>query len=160
MEGTTAGQAGGYVAIDDGGHFSRHSDSAAVVAAFEYLDEAVCVLDRGGSSHRLVAGAGGMVLSRAHGTVEFAWLQQEWLRAMRRFPEEHRIRRFHAGTSAALLADIFETLQLQPLATGLVEGEHVTDDFGHRYRVVRHGRGSVTGKLQLWLVETGRAAEP
>ncbi len=147
--------AGGYVAIDDGGHFSHHPDSAGVVAHFEYPDEAVCVLDRGGNCHRLVAGERGMVLTRPHGTVDFHWLRHEWLLAMRRFPEDHRIRRVHPHTLATLLADIFETMQLAPMLTGIGGAAHVTDAYGHRYRVVRHGRLTSTAKPRLWLVEVG-----
>lgn len=45
-----AGGARDFVAVDDSGAFSYHESELKLIAAFEYVGEASCIMDRGGNS--------------------------------------------------------------------------------------------------------------
>lgn len=103
-----------FVAIEDGGEFGYYPGVAELLAGCEYPDQAVAVLDRAGSLYRLVLGPDrALMMSGVPGRVERAWLQGQWARAQRSCPLQHKVRRFHAGSLPALLAELFETLFLE-----------------------------------------------
>ena len=54
-----AGGARDFVAVDDSGAFSYHESELKLIAAFEYVGEASCIIDRGGNSYDLAHRQGG-----------------------------------------------------------------------------------------------------
>ncbi|WP_024366642.1 hypothetical protein [Arthrobacter sp. TB 26] len=163
----TAGGARDFVSVDDSGAFSYHESEPALIAAFEYVREAACILDRAGTSYDLALDPNRhLILGPAHGPAEFHWLRQAMVDAREVHTEDHRLRRFYPETPDKLLSDLFETLSLEHgTATGLwsldidgiitsrhtlqdvdrrLSGQdqlgnvHVRDPFGHVYRPVRH----------------------
>ncbi|MEQ4519695.1 hypothetical protein ABLI39_10075 [Pseudarthrobacter sp. B907] len=103
-----------FIAVDDGGDFSFHRSEQDLLAAFEYVGEAVCVVDRNGSAYRLaLAPDRHLVLEPSLGPVEFHWLRQAWLDAQNAHPESHRLRRFFPITLEQVLSAVFETVTLE-----------------------------------------------
>lgn len=162
-----AGGARDFVSVDDSGAFSYHDSEPALIAAFEYVGEAACILDRAGNSYDLALDPNRhVILGPAHGPAEFHWLRQALVDAREVHSEDHRLRRFYPETPDKLLSDLFETLALEHgtatgpwtldidgLTTGghtlqdvdrRLSGQgqlgnvHVRDPFGHVYRPVRH----------------------
>ncbi|MDN4645096.1 hypothetical protein [Arthrobacter sp. PsM3] len=163
----TAGGARDFVSVDDSGAFSYHESEPALIAAFEYVGEAACILDRAGNSYDLSLDPNRhLILGPAHGPAEFHWLRQALVDAREVHPEDHRLRRFYPETPDQLLSDLFETLALEHGSdTGLwildidgvttrgqtlqdvdrcLSGQdqlanvRVLDPFGHVYRPNRH----------------------
>ncbi|MDR7085009.1 hypothetical protein J2X01_004329 [Arthrobacter ginsengisoli] len=111
-----------FVAVDDSGEFSYHRSQQDLVAAFEYVGEAACIIDRSGSAFRLVLDANRhLTLGPALGPVEFHWLRHAWLDAQNAHPEGHRLRRFYPVTRDEVVSGLFETLALEG-GTAPVEG--------------------------------------
>ncbi len=111
---TGAGTARDFVAVDDSGDFSYHRSVQDLLAAFEYVGEAVCIIDRSGRAYRLVLDANRrMVLGPVLGPVEFHWLRHAWLDAQRTHPEGHRLRRFYPVTMDEVVTALFEILALE-----------------------------------------------
>lgn len=109
-----AGGVRDFVAVDDSGAFSYHQSEGDLLAAFEYVGEAACIIDRSGSAHRLALDAHRhLVLGPALGPVEFHWLRRAWGDAQSAHPEEHRLRRFYPATGDEVISDLFETLALE-----------------------------------------------
>ncbi|SDL44812.1 hypothetical protein SAMN04487916_10954 [Arthrobacter sp. ov407] len=103
-----------FVAVDDSGDFSYHRSEEELLTAFEYVGEAACIIDRSGSSYRLVLDATRhSVLGPVLGPVEFHWLRHAWLNAQKAHPDEHRLRRFYPLTRHEVVAGLFETLALE-----------------------------------------------
>jgi hypothetical protein len=102
-----------FVTVDDSGAFSYHPSEQDLVAAFEYVGEAACIIDRSGNSHDLALDRNRhLILGAEHGRVEFHWLRQALTDAWEIHPEEHRLRRLFAPTLNALVSGLFETLEL------------------------------------------------
>lgn len=109
-----AGIARDFVVIDDSGDFSYHRSEQDLLAAFEYVGEAACILDRSGSAYRLALDPNRhLVLGPSRGQVEFHWLRHAWLDAQGAHPEGHRLRRFYPATRDEVVSDLFETLALE-----------------------------------------------
>ena len=109
-----AGDARDFVAVDDSGDFSYHLSEEELMAAFEYVGEATCIVDRNGSAYRLVLDSSRhMVLGPALGPVEFHWLRHAWLDAQSAHPDEHRLRRFYPVTRDEVVTALFEILALE-----------------------------------------------
>ncbi|PVZ60391.1 hypothetical protein [Arthrobacter sp. H-02-3] len=103
-----------FVTVDDSGDFSYHRSEEELMAAFEYVGEATCIIDRSGSSYRLVLDSNRhMVLGPALGPVEFHWLRHAWLDAQKAHPDEHRLRRFYPATRGEVVTALFEILALE-----------------------------------------------
>lgn len=163
---TSVVQGAGFVAVDDGGAFSFYPSAAELLADFEYVAQAICIVNRSGSGFRLVLDAQRkLTLGTSLGPVDFTWLRQAWLKAQRHNPSEYPLRRFYPAGKETLLACMFETLYLEHamepvgwnfLVNGerthpaslqdidgslndrrLFEGARVEDPFGHLYRPVR-----------------------
>ena len=116
------GGASDFVAVDDGGEFSYHESESALMAAFEYVGEASCIIDRAGNSYDLALDPNRhLVLGPTYGPVEFHWLRHAWLDAQNAHPEGHRLRRFYPLTREEVVSDLFETLALER-GTEPVEG--------------------------------------
>jgi hypothetical protein len=127
--------------VDDGGEFSFHESAADVVAAFEYANEAACILDRHGAPFRLVAAPGArLALAPGLGAPDFSWLRQAWIDAQHRAPHRYPLQRFYPGTMPALLETLFECLWLRhgpdpwPPPSAVSQGAILADPFGHAYR--------------------------
>ena len=118
-----AGGARDFVAVDDSGAFSYHESEPVLIAAFEYVGEASCIIDRAGNSYDLALDPNRhLILGPAHGPAEFHWLRHALADAQKVHTEEHRLRRFYPDTPDELLSDLFETLTLEhgtEPATGL-----------------------------------------
>lgn len=109
-----AGMVRDFVAVDDSGEFSYHGSEQDLMAAFEYVAEAACIIDRSGRAYRLGLDANRhLMLCPPRGAVEFHWLRQAWLDAQNAHPEAHRLRRFFALTKEEVVSDLFETLALE-----------------------------------------------
>ena len=103
-----------FVAVDESGEFSYHRSEQDLMAAFEYVGEAACIVDRRGSAYRLALDPHRhLILGHALGPVEFHWLRQAWLDAQNAHPEIHRLRRFFPLTTQGVVLDVFETLTLE-----------------------------------------------
>lgn len=149
---------GDFVVLDDAGLFAYHPTAQELLASCEYPDEAACIMDRDGNYRRLVAdGNRTLAFGPVRGPVEFAWLCAQWLESQRLLPGEYRIRRFRPTSMAALLADLFETLDPRlPMAGEVGEGRHpAKDPYGHCYRVLNHAPHSHgrAGRPGAWYVE-------
>lgn len=109
-----AGAARDFVAVDDSGEFSYYPCEQDLTAAFEYVAEAACIMDRRGCGYRLAQDPKGhLVLGPPLGPVEFHWLRQAWLDAQNEHPGQHRVRRFFPLTQEEVVLDLFETLALE-----------------------------------------------
>jgi hypothetical protein len=109
-----AGDARDFIAVDDSGDFSYHRSEQDLVAAFEYVGEAACIIDRSGRAYRLALDPNRhLILGRSLGPVEFHWLRQAWLDAQNGHPEGHRLRRFFPLAREEVVSDLFETLSLE-----------------------------------------------
>ena len=109
-----AGAARDFVAVDDGGDFSYHRSEQSLLAAFEYVAEAACIIDRSGTAYRLALDSNRrLILGPPLGPVEFHWLRHAWLDAQNAHPEGHRLRRFYPLSRDEVVSDVFETLALE-----------------------------------------------
>lgn len=103
-----------YVVVDDIGEFTYYPSEAAMLEDIEYVDEAACVLDRGGNDCRLTFDKDrNLSLGPSFGPVEFNWLRQAWMKNQHRNLHAHRLQRFHPENRETLLAELFETLSLE-----------------------------------------------
>ncbi len=103
-----------FVAVDDSGAFSYHRSEADLIAAFEYVNEATCIIDRGGMQYLLALDPRRKpVLGPAVHKVDFDWLDKAWTADHKSGAGQHKLLRFHPETHAGLLADLFETLELE-----------------------------------------------
>jgi hypothetical protein len=103
-----------FVVVDDSGDFSYYRSEQALLASFEYVGEAACIIDRSGRAYRLALGPDRhLVLGPSHGPVEFHWLRQAWQAARRVHMDQHRLRRFYPSTTDEAVAGLFETLALE-----------------------------------------------
>jgi hypothetical protein len=108
------GNARDLVAVDDGGDFSFYRSEQDLLAAFEYVGEAACIIDRSGSAYRLALDPNRqLILAPSLGPVEFQWLRQAWLNAQNAHPENHRIRRLIPITREEMVLGLFETLSVE-----------------------------------------------
>lgn len=155
-----------FVSVDDGGDFTYHPSAAALLRDYEYIGEAICIVDRAGNAYRLRLDENHQLyLGSSLGVVDFSWLRQAALRAEHRNLREHPLRRYYPASKEALLNGLFETLYLEhspdPMPWSLtvdgtelhpatlrdidrrlagrdhLEGAMVRDPFGHVYRAVR-----------------------
>ena len=162
-----AGHPADYVTVDDGGSFSYHPSRTALLAGFEYIDEAACIIDRTGTTFDLAMDADRHLrLGPSFGPVELHWLRKAWLDEQRRHPRDHPLHRFYPSAKDAVLAEVFEILELErgPVSapwTLIIDGKvshpatlpdvgrqlagnkhlahiFVEDPFGHTYRPIRH----------------------
>ncbi len=156
QEGTPASGGGAYVSIDETGEFAYHPSEAALLAGFEYVEEAACILDRAGIQHRLVLDRNRKLrLGQGLGEVDLEWLMRAWTDALKTHPSAHRLRRF-LPARAGLLAGLFETLALeqgapapgnpwQVMADGRTEDLPALPEVDHRTAALRqHGDLRVT----------------
>jgi hypothetical protein len=108
-----------FVAVDDSGEFSYHRSEQELIAAFEYVGEAACIIDRSGCAYRLALDPQRhLMLGPSLGPAEFHWLRQAWLDAQNAHPESHRLRRFFPITKEEVVSDVFEILNLEHRAEG------------------------------------------
>ncbi|MCB5292421.1 hypothetical protein [Arthrobacter sp. SO3] len=109
-----AGAGRDFVAVDDSGEFSYHRSERDLIAAFEYVGEAACIIDRSGSAFRLALDPQRhLMLGPSLGPAEFHWLRQAWLDVQNAHPESHRLRRFFPITKEEVVSDVFEILTLE-----------------------------------------------
>lgn len=110
----SAGDGRDFVVVDDSGAFSYYASERALLADFEYVEEASCIIDRQGNYYRLELDPNRhLVLGPALGSVEYHWLRQALGDAQEIHPEEHRLRRLMPASPAALVSGLFETLELE-----------------------------------------------
>jgi hypothetical protein len=103
-----------FVTVDDSGAFSYYPSEQDLIAAFEYVGEAACIIDRSGTSYDLALDPNRhLILGPEHGPVEIHWLRQALTDAGEIHPEEHRLRRRYPATPNALVAALFETRELE-----------------------------------------------
>ena len=111
---TRTGALRDFIVVDDSGNFSFHRSEQDLVQAFEYVEEARCIVDREGSTFRLTLDANrDLRLGRSFGPFEFHWLRQAWREAQRIRVQEHPLLRFSPTDRAELVAGLFETLELE-----------------------------------------------
>jgi hypothetical protein len=103
-----------FVVVDDSGEFSYYRSREALLADFEYVGEAPCIIDRGATSYRLELDENRHLrMGHPLGPVEFHWLRQALAEARDVHPESHRLQRIDPVGLAGLVAGLFETLQLE-----------------------------------------------
>jgi hypothetical protein len=103
-----------FVVVEDSGEFSYYRSREALLADFEYVGEAPCIIDRGATTYRLELDKNRHLrLGPPLGSVEFHWLRQALAEAREVHPESHRLQRVDPGGLAGLVAGLFETLQLE-----------------------------------------------
>lgn len=103
-----------FVAVDDSGAFSYHRSEAELITAFEYVNEATCIVDRSGTQYRLALDSQRRpILGPAMHKVDIEWLGKAWAADHKSGAGEHKLRRFHPATPERLLRDLFETLELE-----------------------------------------------
>ncbi|WP_026537383.1 hypothetical protein [Arthrobacter sp. 9MFCol3.1] len=109
-----SGASGDFVVVDDSGEFSYYRSREALLADFEYVGEAPCIIDRGAATYRLELDKNRHLrLGPPLGSVEFHWLRQALAEARDVHPESHRLQRVDPVGLAGLVAGLFETLQLE-----------------------------------------------
>jgi hypothetical protein len=105
---------GDFVVVEDSGEFSYYASVNALLADFEYVGEATCIIDRSAAAYRLeLDGNRHLRLGPPLGSVEFHWLRQALADARQVHPEGHRLQRTETAGLAELVAGLFETLQLE-----------------------------------------------
>lgn len=105
---------GDFVVVEDSGEFSYYRSREALLADFEYVGEAPCIIDRGATTYRLELDKNRHLrLGPPLGSVEFHWLCQALAEARDVHPESHRLQRVDPVGLAGLVAGLFETLQLE-----------------------------------------------
>ncbi|MFF2243644.1 hypothetical protein ACFVTM_05630 [Arthrobacter sp. NPDC058130] len=105
---------GDYVVVEDSGEFSYYRSREDLLADFEYVGEAPCIIDRGATSYRLELDEHRHLrLGPPLGSVELHWLRQALADAREVHPEGHRLQRADTAGLAGLVAGLFETLQLE-----------------------------------------------
>jgi hypothetical protein len=135
----SAGDIRDFVAVDDSGDFSFHRSEQDLLAAFEYVAEAACIIDRSGGAYRLALDPNRhLILAPSLGPVEFHWLRQAWLDAQNAHPESHRLRRFFPITLGQVVSALFETLTL----------EHVPEPAGGSWSLEINGIASRPSNLK------------
>lgn len=68
--------------VDDGGQFSYYRSEQDLLAAFEYVEDAACIIDRRGTACRLALDQHRhLILGPSRGLVEYHWLRHAWLDA-------------------------------------------------------------------------------
>ena len=103
-----------FIVVDDNGKFSFHRTEQDLIQAFEYADEARCIIDRKGSTFRLILDAGNTLrLGSSMGPVDFRWLRQIWRDAQRLHVQEHPLLRYYPIDREELMAGLFEILELE-----------------------------------------------
>jgi hypothetical protein len=108
------GAAGDFVVVEDSGEFSYYRSREALLADFEYVGEARCIIDRGATTFRLELDEHRRLrMGPPLGSVEFHWLRQALADAREVHPEGHRLQRADTAGLAGLVAGLFETLQLE-----------------------------------------------
>jgi hypothetical protein len=109
-----SGAGGDFVVVEDSGEFSYYRSKEALLADFEYVGEARCIIDRSATTYRLEMDENRhMRMGPPLGSVEFHWLRQALADARDVHPEGHRLQRADAAGLAGLVAGLFETLQLE-----------------------------------------------
>ena len=109
-----SGASGDFVVVEDSGEFSYYRSREALLADFEYVGEAPCIIDRGATTYRLELDKNRHLrLGPPLGSVEFHWLRQALAEARDVHPESHRLQRVDPVGLAGLVAGLFETLQLE-----------------------------------------------
>ncbi|MEY9776862.1 hypothetical protein [Arthrobacter sp. MW3 TE3886] len=109
-----SGASGDFVVVEDSGEFSYYRSRDALLADFEYVGEAPCIIDRGATTYRLELDQNRHLrLGPPLGSVEFHWLRQALAEAREVHPESHRLQRVDPVGLAGLVAGLFETLQLE-----------------------------------------------
>lgn len=108
------GTGGDFVVVEDSGEFSYYPSKDALLADFEYVGEAPCIIDRSARTYRLELDENRHLrLGPPLGTVEYHWLRQALADARVVHPDRHRLQRADAAGQAELVAGLFETLQLE-----------------------------------------------
>jgi hypothetical protein len=103
-----------FVVVEDSGDFSYYRSREALLADFEYVGEAPCIIDRSATTYRLELDENRHLrLGPPLGSVEFHWLRQALAEARDVHPESHRLQRVDPVGLAGLVAGLFETLQLE-----------------------------------------------
>lgn len=109
-----SGASGDFVVVEDSGEFSYYRSRDALLADFEYVGEAPCIIDRGATTYRLELDKNRHLrMGPPLGSVEFHWLRQALAEARDVHPESHRLQRVDPVGLAGLVAGLFETLQLE-----------------------------------------------
>lgn len=103
-----------FVVVEDSGEFSYYRSREDLLADFEYVGEAPCIMDRNATTYRLELDENRHLrMGPPLGSVEFHWLRQALADARDVHPEEHRLQRVDAAGLAGLVTGLFETLQLE-----------------------------------------------
>ncbi|SDP59418.1 hypothetical protein SAMN04487914_11917 [Arthrobacter sp. ok909] len=109
-----SGAAGDFVVVEDSGEFDYYRSREDLLADFEYVGEASCIIDRNATSYRLELDQNRhLKMGPPLGRVEFHWLRQALADAREVHPEKHRLQRADAAGLTELVAGLFETLQLE-----------------------------------------------
>ena len=109
-----SGAGGDFVVVEDSGEFSYYRSREALLADFEYVGEARCIIDRNATTFRLELDEHRHLrMGPPLGSVEFHWLRQALADARDVHPEGHRLQRADTAGLAGLVAGLFETLQLE-----------------------------------------------
>jgi hypothetical protein len=109
-----SGAGGDFVVVEDSGEFSYYRSKEALLADFEYVGEARCIIDRSATTFRLELDEHRHLrMGPPLGSVEFHWLRQALADAREVHPEVHRLQRADSAGLAGLVAGLFETLQLE-----------------------------------------------
>ncbi|MFE4228465.1 hypothetical protein ACFRJ8_11335 [Arthrobacter sp. NPDC056886] len=108
------GAHGDFVVVEDSGEFSYYRSREALLADFEYVGEARCIIDRRATTFRLELDEHRHLrMGPPLGSVEFHWLRQALADARDVHPEGHRLQRADTIGLPGLVAGLFETLQLE-----------------------------------------------
>ena len=103
-----------FVVVEDSGEFSYYRSREALLADFEYVGEAPCIMDRSATTYRLELDENRHLrMGPPLGSVEFHWLRQALAEARDVHPESLRLQRVDPVGLAGLVAGLFETLQLE-----------------------------------------------
>lgn len=109
-----SGAGGDFVVVEDSGEFSYYGSRDALLADFEYVGEAPCIIDRSATTYRLELDENRHLrMGPPLGSVEFHWLRQALADARDVHPEGHRLQRADTAGLPGLVAGLFETLQLE-----------------------------------------------
>ncbi len=102
-----------FITVDDGGTFTYYYSAGALCQDFEYAGQAEAVLDRDANQYPLILDENRrIILGHSIEKADLSWLRRAWHEIQETSPRLYPLRRGMPDTDQALMASLFEILEL------------------------------------------------